>query len=64
MTERKIPRTVGLTARQDTVVAKEAGRLGISDGELMRRIVDWWIEHTTPGPRAGDLARKVYGERG
>ena len=61
--ERKIPRTVALTPRQDTLVAKEATRLGLSDGEMLRRIIDWWLELTIPKPTQGELSRKLYGER-
>jgi hypothetical protein len=39
-----VRKTLSFTTRQDVALQAEADRLGISVGELTRRIVDAWIE--------------------
>lgn len=48
MAEQKIPTTVGFTSRQVLAVRSEARRLDISESEVVRRIVDWWIDGASP----------------
>lgn len=53
-TDRKVPNTISLTRRQTDVVRKESARLGISFGDMVRRIVDEWLE------RKPTLSQKLY----
>jgi hypothetical protein len=39
-----VRRTLSFTARQDVALQTEADRLGISVGELTRRIIDAWVD--------------------
>lgn len=45
MERRALIRTnIYLTARQHAALAKEAKRLNISSAELLRRVIDGWLE--------------------
>lgn len=43
--EAKLPRyTIGVTIRQETMLLEECRRRGIGFSELIRRILDGWVE--------------------
>lgn len=42
--EHKIRLSIGFTPRQDAAITAEAKRLGSSDGDVVRRIIDNWID--------------------
>lgn len=54
---KKIASTMNLTERQTVAIRKEATAKDLSFGEVLRRIIDEWMERK---PR---LADKLYGER-
>lgn len=41
---RKVPSTVSLTQRQTDAVRRDAKAKGISFGEMIRRIMDEWLD--------------------
>ncbi|MEI6282788.1 MAG: hypothetical protein WCP82_08755, partial [Alphaproteobacteria bacterium] len=51
---KKIASTMNLTERQTVAIRKEAAAKDVSFGEILRRIIDDWMERK---PRLGD---KLY----
>lgn len=62
MIEPKIKTSLQLTARQLTALEAEAKRLGGSWGEVVRRMLDAWIDG--PEYRAANPSKLVYDHPG
>lgn len=48
--ERMIPSTFSLTPQQTAALRAESKRRGVSFGEVMRRIVDEWMDEAASKP--------------
>lgn len=55
MAASKVSTTLRLTERQDQAITQEARRLDISFGDLVRRILDDWMQRQPPKPIAGRI---------